>query len=135
MDIDLDTITHPNVHHGRNVKRLREILNIKQENLAAKLELTQQAVSKLESKEIIEEETLVKIAEVMQVPVEAIKNFDEQSTLSFVANTFNAHTSISSPYFNCTFNPIDKIMELFEENKKLYERLLEAEKEKNKNRK
>lgn len=29
-----------------------------------------------------------------------------------------------------TFNPLDKLMESIEENKKLYERLLQAEKEK-----
>jgi len=30
----------------------------------------------------------------------------------------------------CTFNPLDKLMETVEENKKLYERLLQSEKEK-----
>ena len=29
-----------------------------------------------------------------------------------------------------TFNPLDKLVEAYEENKKLYERLLQAEKEK-----
>lgn len=31
---------------------------------------------------------------------------------------------------NCTFNPLDKLVEAFEENKQLYERLVQAEKEK-----
>lgn len=30
---------------------------------------------------------------------------------------------------NRTFNPLDKLVEAYEENKKLYERLVEAEKE------
>ena len=38
--------------------------------------------------------------------------------------------SISVSNFNCTFNPLDKLVDAYEENKKLYERLLEAEKEK-----
>ena len=32
---------------------------------------------------------------------------------------------------NCNFNPLDKLMEAVEENKKLYERLLKAEQDKN----
>jgi hypothetical protein len=48
-------------------------------------------------------------------------------------NTFNQSVSSSNFGHNntCTFNPLDKLMELVEENKKLYERLLQAEKEKN----
>lgn len=32
--------------------------------------------------------------------------------------------------YQCTFNPIEKLMEIIEENKKLYERLLASEREK-----
>jgi hypothetical protein len=32
--------------------------------------------------------------------------------------------------FNSTFNPIDKLVEVYEENKKLYEQLLASEREK-----
>jgi len=32
--------------------------------------------------------------------------------------------------YHCTFNPIDKLVDVFEENKKLYAQLLQAEKEK-----
>ena len=39
------------VHQGHNVKRIREILGIKQDALAIKLGLSQQAVSQLEQKE------------------------------------------------------------------------------------
>jgi hypothetical protein len=51
------------------------------------------------------------------VPVEAIKNFDEQSAITYF-NTFNDNSfSNSSGTFNansCTFNPIDKVVELYE---------------------
>lgn len=50
------------VHHGRNIKRLCEMLGIKQDSLAIELNITQAAVSKLENKEEIEEDTLEKIA-------------------------------------------------------------------------
>ena len=72
----------PKVHHGRNVKRLREILGVKQEVLADKLELSQQTVSKLENKELIDDETLGKIASALHIPVETIKNFNDEATFS-----------------------------------------------------
>lgn len=61
--MDADTVIMPRVHQGRNIKRFRDILGVKQETLAAKLEMTQQAFSKLEQKEQIDEKTLSKIAE------------------------------------------------------------------------
>lgn len=94
--------------------------------MAFELDLSQQAVSKLEAKEIIDDETLNKVATILKVPVEAIKNMDDEATINYI-NTFNeAVTNNNDQPFsyihNCTFNPIDKIVEL-------YERLL-AEKDK-----
>ena len=45
-----ETQFSPTVHHGHNVKRLREILGIKQDIIAAEFCITQQAVSDLEKK-------------------------------------------------------------------------------------
>ena len=56
-----------------------------------------------------------KISKVLKVPVEAIKNFDEAATVNYIANTFNGN---SGNYMN--FNPLDKVVEL-------YERLLASE--------
>lgn len=124
--METETLERPKIHHGRNIKRLRDILGVKQEQIAFELNLTQQAVSKLEQKEQIDDETLVKVANVLHVPIEALKNFSEESAFNFVANTFNSHdTSIGGLAYQCTFNPIDKIVEL-------YERMLEMEREKKK---
>lgn len=124
--METETLERPKVHHGRNIKRLRDILGVKQEQIAFELNLTQQAVSKLEQKEQIDDDTLVKVANVLHVPIEALKNFSEESAFNFVANTFNSHdTSIGGLAYQCTFNPIDKIVEL-------YERMLEMEREKKK---
>jgi DNA-binding XRE family transcriptional regulator len=103
------------VHEGRNVKRIREMLGIKQDALAMELNLSQQSVSALEQKEKIDDN---------------IKNFDEQAAITFVASTFQNNASIIST--NCTINhnPIEKCIEALEENKKLYERLLQSEREK-----
>jgi transcriptional regulator with XRE-family HTH domain len=61
------------VHEGRNVKRIREILGIKQEALAVDLGISQQAVSALEQKEELDRKTLEKVAKALKVTSEAIK--------------------------------------------------------------
>jgi transcriptional regulator with XRE-family HTH domain len=107
------------IHQGRNVKRFREMLGLKQEALALELgdEWNQRKISLLEGKEVIEEPLLQQVAGVLKVPVEAIKNFDEEAAISYF-NTFE-NGSINNGHFspnfsNCTFNPIDKIIELYE---------------------
>lgn len=122
--MDADTVIMPRVHQGRNIKRFRDILGVKQEALAAKLEMTQQAFSKLEQKEQIEDEMLDKIVKILHVSTEALKTMSEEATINY----FNTFTNSENEHFfsqNCqyTFNPIDKIVEL-------YERLVKAEQEK-----
>ena len=68
-------MTEKTIHEGRNVKRIREMLGIKQDALAMDLGLSQQAISALEQKEALDKDMLEKIAAVLKVPVEAIKNF------------------------------------------------------------
>ncbi|MGF7141077.1 helix-turn-helix domain-containing protein [Roseimarinus sediminis] len=109
------------VHHGRNIKRLREMLGVKQEFIANELEMTQQTISKLEQKEEIEDKVLEKVAGVLKVPVEALKNLNEEATFNIIANSY--HDNSSAVNYQCHFNPMDKVIEL-------YERLLAAEKEK-----
>ncbi len=119
--MNTDTVAMPRVHQGRNIKRFRDILGIKQETLAEKMQMTQQAVSKLEQKEEIDEDTLRKVATMLQIPIEALKNMTDEYAFNFVGNTFN-DTSVGTNY-QCSFNPIDKVVELFE-------RLLRVEQEK-----
>lgn len=121
------------VHIGRKISRIRELRGMKQDALAANLGITQQAISKLEQSEFIEEETLERVAKVLGVTPETIKKFSEDSIFNYF-NNFSDNSINQGPigaHNTCNFNPLDKIVELFEENKKLYERLLQAEKEKN----
>jgi transcriptional regulator with XRE-family HTH domain len=97
---------------------------IKQETLATALGITQAAVSKMEQTENVSEEKLKKVAQVLGVTIEAIKNFTEDATIN--NNVYEQNNTV----INYQFNPIDKLVEVYEENKKLYERLLEAEREK-----
>ncbi|OHT45362.1 helix-turn-helix domain-containing protein [Flavobacterium tructae] len=123
----MSTLSKPN-HIGRKISRIRELRDMKEEALAQALGTSQQTVSTLENSEEIDDERLSQVAKALGVTVEAIKNFSEEAAINY----FNSFTDNSAGTFNnhCTFNPLDKLMESVEENKKLYERLLQAEKEK-----
>lgn len=112
-------------HQGRNVKRIREILGIKQDALAIDLGLSQQAVSLLEQRETLDAPTLEKVAKVLGVSEEAIKNFNDEQAVNIISNTFTSNDTSTMNAINphSTFNPLDKVMELFE-------RLLASEREK-----
>jgi len=121
------------IHQGRNVKRFREMLGIKQEALALDLgeDWNQKKISLLEQKETIENQLLEKISEVLKIPVEAFQNFDEEQAVNIISNTFNiekdAYIGNSKPTFN--INPIEEIKKLHEEKIALYERMLKEKDE------
>ncbi|MDH7462165.1 XRE family transcriptional regulator [Chitinophagaceae bacterium 26-R-25] len=123
------------IHHGRNVKRFREMFGIKQEGLAYELgdDWDQRKISALEQKEVIDPIILEQVAIALKVPVEAIKNFDEEQAIHNIQNNYDSSVVNAGPTINykCNFNPLDELLKSLEENKKLYERLLQAEKEKN----
>jgi transcriptional regulator with XRE-family HTH domain len=118
----MSTLTKPN-HIGRKISRIRELRDMKQEALAQALGTNQQAIFAIENSETIDEEKLKAIAEVLGVSVEGIKNFSEEAVLNIIGNTLNDGSVINGNAYNCTFNPLDKVVEL-------YERLVLAEKEK-----
>ena len=102
------------IHQGRAVKRLREILGIKQEELATGLGITQQSISSLEGREVIDPKILEDVARILKVPVDAITRFNEEATISIVANTFNADSAAYVEQYKPTVHPVDKIIELYE---------------------
>ena len=116
-------------HIGRNISRIRELKGMKQEALAIAIGVSQQSISNIEGSESVDDEKLKAIAEALGIPAEVIKNFSEEAVFNIIGNTYNDDSS-SIKNYNCTFNPLDKLLEAFEENKKLYERLVEAEREK-----
>jgi transcriptional regulator with XRE-family HTH domain len=117
----METTTKPS-HLGRKISRIRELRGIKQEYLAMELGVSQQTISRMESSETVEDELLEKVAKVLGVPVEGIKNFSEEAVFNIISNTFAEGSSNNNNYM-CTFNPLDKVVEL-------YERLLKSEQEK-----
>jgi transcriptional regulator with XRE-family HTH domain len=135
----METSAKPsNTHIGRKISRIRELRGIKQEHLASELGVSQQTVSRMEQAETIEDDVLEKVAGILGVSAEAIKNYSDEAVIYNIQNNYEGSNHGASNFgpanymnYQCTFNPIDKLIELFEENKKLYERLLQAEKEKN----
>jgi transcriptional regulator with XRE-family HTH domain len=123
----METATKPK-HIGRNISRIRELRGMKQEALAIAIGVSQQSVSNIEGSETVDEEKLKAIAEVLGVSAEAIKNYSDDTVFNIIGNTY--HDNASSLNYNCTFNPIDKLIEAYDENRKLYERLVQAEKDK-----
>ncbi len=73
------------------------------------------------SGETVDEQKLIEIAKALDVSVEAIKNFSEEAVFNIIGNTFQDQSAVYN--CNCTFNPLDKVVEL-------YERLVQAEKDK-----
>ncbi|CAC9973832.1 helix-turn-helix domain-containing protein [Flavobacterium panici] len=117
----MSTATKP-YHIGRKISRIRELRDMKQEALAEALGITQQSVSNIENSETIDEEKLKEVAKALGVSVEAIKNFSEEAVFNYFNNIYDQ--GVFNHNQHCTFNPLDKIVEL-------YERLMQAEKDKN----
>lgn len=112
---------------GKNLQRIRVYLGVKQDSLASDLGISQQAVSKLEQQEEIDEETLSKAADALGVSPSLIKNFDEEKAVYNINNHNYREATIneggSAVASAQIINPIEKIVEL-------YERLLKSEREK-----
>lgn len=121
----MNTATKPK-HIGRNISRIREMREMKQEALAIAMGVSQQTISNIENSESVEDEKLQEIAKILGVTPQAISNFSEDAVFNFF-NNFYDNSSSQGNSFNqgmfATFNPLDKVVEL-------YERLVQAEKDK-----
>lgn len=136
------------IHQGKNVKRFREMLGIRQEGLADQLgpEWNQKRISLIESRERVEPDLLKSIAEALKIPVQVLENFDEQAAINYFntfTNSIYAHGDGTANTIN--LDPINalveamqelktvygEIRELYTENKELYASLLLLEREKN----
>jgi transcriptional regulator with XRE-family HTH domain len=110
-------------HIGRKISRIRELRGMKQDALAAELGISQQAISKIEQSENVDEEILERIAKVLGVSPKAIEGFSEEAVINIISSTLNDNAGSINNNCTLTFNPIEKVVEL-------YERLLQSEKEK-----
>ncbi|MCD0465677.1 helix-turn-helix domain-containing protein [Flavobacterium sp. ENC] len=123
----MSTATKPR-HIGRNISRIRELRGMKQEILGEAIGTSQKNISVIESSETVDPEKLKEIAKALGVTVEAIENFSEESVFNFFNNFYdnsanNGQGNGNTNHNACNFNPLDKVVEL-------YERLVQAEKDK-----
>ncbi|AZA56293.1 helix-turn-helix domain-containing protein [Chryseobacterium shandongense] len=116
------------IHQGRNVKRFREMLGVKQEALAFDLgeEWNQKKISLLEQKDVIEEDLLRAISKILKIPVEAFQNFDEEQAVNIISNTFNDQSNGYNYYPTFNVNPVDKWIEALDEIKRLNAKLMQS---------
>jgi len=78
---------------------------------------------------VVEEGILRQVSDILHVPVEAFRNFDEEQAVIFISNTFDNGSVGFQKNEQCTFNPIDKVIQLHEEKFALYERMLKEKDE------
>lgn len=121
------------IHHGKNIARFRQMLQIKQDALASLLgdDWDQVKVSRLEAKEDIDTALLQQVSDALKIPVEAIKHFDEEVAVMNIQNNFENSNNQGAVVENyaCTFNPLEKYVEAVDKIEKLYAELLKAKEE------
>lgn len=125
------TQTAKKIHEGRNVKRFREMLSIKQDALAFELgeDWNQQRISLLEQKETVDPALLKQISEVMKIPVEAFQNFDEEQAIYNISCNFSDYAVNNNGVNIQNIHPLAEIKQLHEEKMALYERMLKEKDE------
>lgn len=108
---------------GRNIQIIRAYVGIKQYVLASEIGVSQQKLSEIENQKEIDEELLLRIAGVLCISIDTIKNFDAERAINNINNYKEQANNNEKIQMRMKDNPIDKIIEL-------YERLLECKKEK-----
>jgi len=132
----MENITKRPVHVGQNIQKFRNVRGWSQSTFASHLEekrkkpVSQQYVSDLEEREVIEDDTLLReIAEVLGVVPEALKYLDVEYAFNIIGNTIHYHENdyaqiVNQPYYSpvsqTVNNPLDKILEFFEKKEAEY---------------
>lgn len=96
------------IHEGKNLKRIREIMGLKQEVLGRKCpgNYSQQRISEFENQWTIDEPTLQELAEALGVTVEFIRAFNEEKAIYNIQNnnTFTVSENSTGLSNQPTFN-------------------------------
>lgn len=108
---------------GRKIKKLRELRNYSQDYMAAQLGISQSTYSQLETEDAgLNPDRLHKIADLLQITVSDIENFDERMIFQI---TGNHNVSGINGYVNNNHNTHapdnEKITKLLEDKIKLLE--------------
>lgn len=124
----METSKTGNKHKGRQVKRFREAIGMKQDVLAKELDTTQQNISYYEKQEDLDDELFAKLANGMGVSPEVLKDFSSDAPILSI-NEMRENAQAFNYIYN--FNPIEKLMEQASKIEELYKELLKSERDKN----
>jgi transcriptional regulator with XRE-family HTH domain len=133
----MTTEATPKAHLGRNVRHFRQEKDWNQDELADRMgePWTQKKISQMEAKAVIEDSILEQVARALEVSVEEIKEYSEQQIVNNnvqynYEGSHNQGANVGNNNLHCTFNPLDKLIESHENEKRLYEALLKEKEDK-----
>ena len=120
--METENVKDKKVHQGLNVSKIRRYEDIKQEDLAEKLGVSQQFISQLEQQREIGRDYLVKIAAILKVAPEVIENMEETPVSVVIENNNfeNGGIGYIGEVNELNQHPVEKIIELTRENTSLY---------------
>lgn len=106
-------------HQGENVKRFRLLRGIKQGEFARKTGFCVKWLGELEKRAIIEEKTLQKLADQLQVHIDILKKYTDDCEVQINVSGEHVNRSGYLPYYTEN-NDVEKFMELM---RPLYEEI------------
>jgi len=115
---------------GRKISRIRELRGMKQTTMAIELGIAQQNVSKLENRDEIGDKLLEKVAKILGVRPEGIRNFKEGDLQEIITCMKTKEEKEMLINYSPPFDPMEKIVDLYNEKVELLERLVKSEQEK-----
>jgi transcriptional regulator with XRE-family HTH domain len=115
---------------GRKIGRIRELRGMKQSTMAIELGIAQQNVSKLENRDVVGDKLLEKVANILGVRPEGIRNYKEGDLQEIVTCMQTREEKEMRINYSPSFDPMEKIVTLYEEKVALLERLVKSEEEK-----
>lgn len=105
------------LNRGRKIERVRKLRGWTQSDLAGKLGVSKQAISKLEQAENIGDEKLNEVAVALGVTFEGLRDFTEEKVL-YNTNNFHENCGVSASNIVANVenlhNPLKETIELFE---------------------
>lgn len=99
-------------HQGRQVKHLMDLCNVTVEDMSIGIEMEITDVLKMLSSETIADELLNRIANYLKVPIDLIKNFNED--LNFSTNINSSNNTIINYNHTINQNSIESIAQIYE---------------------
>ncbi len=116
----------PNVceHHGQNIAFWRGMAGMSQTELGELLGMSQVQISRIEEKKEIDEETLLKVADALEMHVAQLKQCDHKAMRKFCKSAANIFHVYNGGYLaaeggevknNITNNPLETVEKLYKE--------------------